>query len=104
MYQISNEPGYYEEGNFGVRIETVCITVPHVFSTPTPTPDKKFCKLETVTLAPLQRNLIDVSLLSAPEIDWLNAYHARVRESLEPLLASYFPEALGYMMEHTAPL
>jgi Xaa-Pro aminopeptidase len=62
---------------------------------------KKYCELETVTMVPIQTTLIDTELLTAAEIDWLNAYHARVRGSIEPLLSKHFPEALSFLMDRT---
>ena len=56
---------------------------------------------ETLTLAPIDRALIEPSLLSAPERDWLNAYHARVLSEIGPLLA---PDARAWLAESCAPL
>lgn len=100
----SNEPGYYLEGSFGVRIETVCITAPHTFDN-MHKPLKRFCELETVTLAPIQtRGLIDKTLLNAEEVTWVNAYHARVRATLEPLMQQYFPDAVPYLIDQTTAI
>jgi len=76
---LSNEPGYYKEGAFGIRIENLVAVVP----------DPEYPGMlgfETLTLAPIDRTLIDPALLSDTERNWINAYHARVRESLTPLL------------------
>ena len=76
---LSNEPGCYQAGAWGIRTETlVIVTAPD---------DKGFSGFETVTLCPIDRNLIDVDLLLATERDWLNAYHAEVMEKLAPELA-----------------
>jgi Xaa-Pro aminopeptidase len=56
---------------------------------------------ETLTLAPIDQNLVERSLLTAEEIAWLDGYHARVREALTPLLEG---EALAWMIAATAPL
>lgn len=80
---ISNEPGYYATDAFGIRIENL-ITV-----TPAPVPkggDRVMLGFETLTLAPIDLNLVDVSLLNPLEVKWLDAYHARVREALVPLV------------------
>lgn len=80
---LSNEPGYYREGAFGVRIENLIVV--------TPAPDtgerRAMYAFETLTLAPIDRRLIERDLLSAPEIDWLNGYHARVLEEIGPLVS-----------------
>lgn len=80
---ISNEPGYYATNAFGIRIENL-ITV-----TPAAVPkggDRVMLGFETLTLAPIDLNLVDVSLLNALEIAWLDAYHAHVRDTLVPLV------------------
>ncbi len=74
---LSNEPGYYEEGEYGIRIESLIITQLRA--------DGQL-EFETITLAPIDKALIDVSLLDADELDWLNAYHQKVYDTLSPLL------------------
>jgi Xaa-Pro aminopeptidase len=69
---ISNEPGYYEAGAFGVRIENLVLVVESKIG------DGKFLELETLTLCPIDTRLIDEALLTPAERDWLNAYHKRV--------------------------
>jgi Xaa-Pro aminopeptidase len=82
---ISNEPGYYKTGEYGIRIENLVA----VREAPAPAgSEKKLFEFETLTLAPIDINLIEPSMLSALESAWLNAYHARVRETLLPLLDS----------------
>ena len=75
---VSDEPGYYEDGNFGVRIENVIMVketqTEHKFG------DKPFLGFEHVTMVPMCRKLIDEKLLDERETEWLNAYHAEVRE------------------------
>ena len=77
---ISNEPGYYKEGEFGIRIENL-VVVQESKSYPS------WLEFETLTLAPIDLNAIEKSLLTADETAWLNAYHARVREALAPQLS-----------------
>lgn len=79
---ISNEPGYYREGGFGIRCENL-VVVRDVNEEQTETALLEF---ETITLVPFDNRLLVSELLSAPELEWLNAYHVRVRETLEPLL------------------
>jgi len=80
---VSNEPGYYKEGAFGIRIENLITVVP------VPAPqgaERELLGFEPLTLAPIDRNVIDTSLLTPQEIAWIDAYHARVMTTLEPLL------------------
>lgn len=79
---VTNEPGIYVEGKFGIRIENLLLAVEH-----TQTPYGKFLRFETLTLCPIDTRPIDFSMLSAAEKDWLNAYHAQVRSQLMPLLS-----------------
>jgi len=73
---VSNEPGYYRNGAYGIRIENlVAVTL-----RPAPDPDgRDMHAFETLTLVPIDRHLIEVALLNADEASWLDAYHARVR-------------------------
>jgi len=75
---ISNEPGYYEDGNFGIRIENVIMVreaeTKHRFG------DKAYLGFEHVTMVPMCRKLIDLSMLSSREVQWLNEYHREVLE------------------------
>ena len=94
---VSNEPGYYKSGAFGIRIENL-VTV-----TEADAADGGFLGFETLTLAPIDRALIDPAMLTADERAWLDAYHARVVESLAPLLADD-AAALDWLHAATAPL
>ena len=79
----SNEPGYYKEGAFGIRIENlVVVGAPQTADGG----EKPMLSFETITLAPIDLALVDVSLLNESERAWLNAYHARVREAVAPAL------------------
>jgi len=95
----SNEPGYYEEGNFGIRIENVCIVVPA--STPHKFNDKEFLTLQDVTMTPISKDLMNMSLLNESEKAWINKYHATVRQNVSPLIQQYFPEAMDYLIQET---
>jgi Xaa-Pro aminopeptidase len=80
---ISNEPGYYKTGEYGIRIENLVA----VREADKPAgAEKPLLEFETLTLAPIDLNMIDAALLSPPEKAWLNGYHARVRETLSPLV------------------
>jgi Xaa-Pro aminopeptidase len=78
---VSNEPGYYKTGAYGIRIENLVIVTP---CTDLPDAEREMLCFETLTLAPIDRNLVEPALLSREEIAWLDAYHARVRETLMP--------------------
>ena len=81
---LSNEPGYYLEGAFGIRIENL------VAVTEASVPEggeRPMLGFETLTLAPIDTRLIDRALMSAGEIAWLNAYHARVLAEIGPALS-----------------
>jgi Xaa-Pro aminopeptidase len=80
---ISNEPGYYKLGAYGIRIENL-VAVTQV-ETP-PGGEHELFGFETLTLAPIDLSLIDSSMLDVDELSWLDDYHARVRETLSPLV------------------
>lgn len=98
----SNEPGYYEDGAFGIRIENICITVPA--DTMNNFANRKFLKFETVTMCPIETDLIDFSLMDRAEVQWINDYHLKVREILHPEIMNYFPEAVDYLLRKTEPI
>ena len=80
---ISNEPGYYKTGEYGIRIENLVA----VRAAQGPASAEKIIyEFETLTMAPIDVSLVDTSILTPSETMWLNAYHARVREVLAPLL------------------
>jgi len=80
---ISNEPGYYKTGEYGIRIENL-VAVREAAGVAGA--EKPLLEFETLTLAPIDLNLVDVEVLTAAEKAWLNAYHTRVRDTLSPLL------------------
>ncbi|MBD8908426.1 aminopeptidase P family protein [Methylorubrum zatmanii] len=77
---LSNEPGYYRAGAYGIRIENLILVEERVV----PGAERAMLGFETLTLAPIDRRLIDPVLLGAADAAWLDAYHARVRETLSP--------------------
>jgi len=79
---LSNEPGYYKTDAYGIRIESLELVV----GTDIAGAEKPVNAFETLTLAPIDRRLIDVSMLSPPELKWLNDYHARVNREVRPHL------------------
>jgi Xaa-Pro aminopeptidase len=78
----SNEPGLYKAGQYGIRTENLVLTVPAGHSEEF----GDFLKFETLTLFPYDKNLIDLTMLSAEEVAQVNAYHAEVRSRLTPYL------------------
>lgn len=94
---ISNEPGYYKAGAYGIRIENLLVVRP----VEVPGGERPMLEFETITLAPIDRRLIDLALLDTGEIEWLDAYHARVRDALMSELSG---EDLVWLEQATAPL
>ena len=81
---LSNEPGYYRPGEFGIRIENLIVVEVRDIAGA----ERPMLGFETLTLAPIDLRLVDWKLLDASEIRWLDAYHARVRKALSPLVDS----------------
>ncbi|ACI92388.1 Xaa-Pro aminopeptidase 1 [Afipia carboxidovorans OM5] len=79
---LSNEPGYYKTGAYGIRIENLELIVEAKIDGA----EKPMDTFETLTLAPIDRRLIDVAQLSDDERAWIDAYHARVRTEIRPLV------------------
>jgi Xaa-Pro aminopeptidase len=96
---LSNEPGYYREGEWGIRIENLVVVV----EAPRPEggDDREMRAFETLTWVPIDRRLIDASLLSPDERAWLDGYHAGVVERLAPRLDG---EDLRWLRGMCAPL
>jgi Xaa-Pro aminopeptidase len=95
----SIEPGLYRPGRWGVRIENLVLNVP--VANDTGGEFGEFLEFETLTLCPIDTRCIDVALLRADEIEWLNQYHATVRERLAPRVSG---EALAWLMARTEAL
>lgn len=98
---LSNEPGYYKTGGYGIRIENL-ITV--IDTGKTDAAGKKLLGFKTLTLAPIDRNLIMTELLTPAERDWLNSYHTMVCETLLPLIGYKETETSSFLHEATRPL
>ena len=94
---VSNEPGYYKPGRWGVRIENLVVVEPRRIKGA----ERDMLGFETLTLAPIDLSLIDAALLDEDEIAWLDAYHARVRASLAPMLE---PKVAKWLAQATRPL
>ncbi|WP_019515614.1 aminopeptidase P family protein [Sphingomonas sp. Mn802worker] len=94
---LSNEPGYYKAGEYGIRIENLLLVVERDL----PGGEATMLAFETLTLAPIERDLIDADLLSREERAWLDAYHARVVETLGPVLPA---DDRAWLVEKCAPI
>ncbi|MBL8557113.1 MAG: aminopeptidase P family protein [Hyphomonadaceae bacterium] len=95
---VSNEPGYYKEGHYGIRTENLQVVTPPA---PIPGGEREMLGFETLTLAPIDRTLIEKKLLSKEERAWLDAYHARVRDVIGPQISG---AAKAWLEEVTAKL
>ncbi len=93
---VSNEPGYYKDGRYGIRCENLVVVRESAVQGDVPV-----YEFEALTLVPFDRRLLDTSLLTDAELAWLNGYHQRVLEEIGPLL----PEADRHWLEQaTRPL
>ena len=103
MY-VSDEPGFYKPGDWGIRIESDLVSVPATTPTAEPMPpvgSRQWLAFEYVTKVPFCRKLIAVDLLSKQETAWIDAYHADVLAALTPLLSE---PARAWLEVETAPL
>lgn len=85
---VSNEPGYYEDGNFGIRIENL-VEIQYIKKydeNHDASGDKKFLKFKKLTKIPIQKNLVKIGLMSKEELDWLDDYHKQVFDEVAPLI------------------
>ncbi len=94
---LSNEPGYYKTGEYGIRIENLVLVVTREVAGA----EKDMLGFETLTFAPISRRLIVREMLSSEELEWLNAYHAQVVERIGPALGQ---EERAWLEEACAPL
>ncbi len=95
---VSNEPGYYRSGAYGIRIENLVVVVTRAMP---PGGERELLEFKTLTLAPIDRRLILAELLDAGERTWLDNYHARVRADLIDLLEG---ATRSWLIAATAPL
>jgi len=94
---ISNEPGYYKTGEYGIRIENLVLVVPREIEGA----EKEMLGFETLTFAPIDRRLIDVDMLESEELVWLNCYHAHVLAKIGPTLNG---SDLDWLRQACAPI
>ena len=97
---LSDEPGYYRPGSYGIRLENLLL----VHAEPLAEPGKPFLAFETLTLAPFDRRLIDPGLLGAAERRWIDAYHARVLAELSAELEGAAGEWLAWACAPLEPV
>jgi Xaa-Pro aminopeptidase len=95
---LSNEPGYYKAGAYGIRIENLVLVVE---AAAVPGAEKALNAFETLTLAPIDRRLVVTDMLTRDEMDWLDGYHARVAQILSPLVDD---ETHAWLAAATRPL
>ena len=90
---VSNEPGYYEEDQYGIRCENLQVVIP--------AERKGFYAFETLTLLPFDSRLLVLDMLTADELSWINQYHAHVNQEIGPLVD---PETQAWLQRATSPL
>ena len=95
---LSNEPGYYKAGEYGIRIENLVL----VEARSADDGEREIMGFRDLTLAPIDRRLVDVALLTPEERDWWNSYHARVAAEIGPLLND--PAERAWLARACAPL
>ncbi len=95
---LSNEPGYYKPGSYGIRLENLIIVTP---AEELPDGDIAMHGFETLTLVPFDKRLLRTSLLTRDELHWLDEYHARVLREIGPMVGG---EVLAWLEQATAPL
>ena len=97
---LSNEPGHYVDGEYGVRIENlleiVYVNEEEAKKEDKPAGEKTFLKFDKLTMIPIQKNLINIDLMTPDELDWLDTYHEEVYEKVSPLLEEGSP-ALAWL-------
>ncbi len=94
---LSNEPGYYKAGHFGIRTENLVLVEPREIAGA----EGEYLGFETLTFVPIDRTLVDQTMLTRDEVDWWNAYHARVEAILAPQLTG---ADLAWLKDACAPL
>jgi Xaa-Pro aminopeptidase len=93
---VSNEPGYYKTGAYGIRIENLVAVQPEGVGA-----ERDMLCFETLTLAPIDRTLVERDLLEDEELTWLDAYHARVLQTIGPLIDH---DTATWLEQATAPI
>jgi Xaa-Pro aminopeptidase len=94
---ISNEPGYYKTGEYGIRIENLVLVEERLIAGA----EGEYLGFETLTHVPIDRALVDRNLLTRDEVEWWDAYHRRVLDIISPQIDG---EALSWLKVQCAPL
>ena len=97
---LSNEPGYYREGAFGIRIENLLVVEPAP-ELATADPEREMLSWQTLTYVPIDRRLIVTEMLTKGERDWLNRYHQEIAAKIKPNLG---PDAQAWLDNATATI
>jgi Xaa-Pro aminopeptidase len=97
---LSNEPGYYEDGNFGIRIENLMVVVESDMEFAL-NKDQKMLTFETLTMIPIQKSMIDTDILTEEEITWINEYHGNILQNTGHLLSK---DQLEWLQEQCEPI
>ena len=98
---LSNEPGYYEEGRFGIRHENILLV--RKVDTESQFGGVQYLGFEHITYVPFQKNMMETSLMSPAEIAWVNNYHQECFDKVSPLLVGQ-DKALKWLQAATTPL
>ncbi|AEI94526.1 aminopeptidase P family protein [Roseobacter litoralis] len=97
---LSNEPGYYREGAFGIRLENLIVVI-KAPALPDGDAEREMLEWRTLTYAPIDRRLIVKEMMTRPEIDWINSYHADVADKIGPRVSA---DTRKWLEAATAPL
>jgi len=97
----SNEPGFYSDGSFGIRIENLLVVTEA--QTENNFNDAKYLKFEKLTYVPIQSKLIETEMLTDEELKWINDYHRQVWDKISPRVNDQ-PIALDWLFENTKPI
>lgn len=96
---VTDEPGYYEDGNFGIRLENVLVV--KEADTKFNFGEKGYLSFEHITWAPYQKKLMDLKLMTAEEISWVNSYHSTCQEVVSPYLND---QEMEWLKKATEPI
>jgi Xaa-Pro aminopeptidase len=102
---VTNEPGFYKDGEYGIRIENVMLV--QVANTRERFGDIDYLEFEAVTVVPIQTKLVKKELLTNEEVEWLNNYHKRCWDVISPLLQGDLEEdrlAREWLQRETRPI